>query len=147
MPLRKVCRRPETDYRLQQLHAINDSVSLDQPKTPGDASILNPQRNISPMEMMQKSSIAIVAAPTSAPLLQASVPAAPVLQASVPAAAPVLQASVPAAPPAIIPEFKVGSSHAVNPSNPAVLPSGYPVTTGTSTTVNPQPPVGAMHGN
>lgn len=30
VPLRKVCRRPETDYRLQQLHAANDSVSADQ---------------------------------------------------------------------------------------------------------------------
>lgn len=25
VPLRKICRRPETDYRLQQLHAMNDS--------------------------------------------------------------------------------------------------------------------------
>lgn len=27
VPLRKVCRRPETDYRLQQLHAANESAS------------------------------------------------------------------------------------------------------------------------
>ena len=27
VPLRKVCRRPETDYRLQQLHAVNDAAS------------------------------------------------------------------------------------------------------------------------
>ena len=24
MPLRKICRRPETDYRLQQLHAVHE---------------------------------------------------------------------------------------------------------------------------
>ncbi|KAF8024125.1 hypothetical protein BT93_F1354 [Corymbia citriodora subsp. variegata] len=37
VPLRKVCRRPETDYRLQQLHAT-DLASVDQPKTGGDSS-------------------------------------------------------------------------------------------------------------
>ncbi|CAI9286492.1 unnamed protein product [Lactuca saligna] len=26
--LRKICRRPETDYRLQQLHAVNESLSI-----------------------------------------------------------------------------------------------------------------------
>ncbi|CAN1335234.1 Protein SAWADEE HOMEODOMAIN HOMOLOG 2 [Linum perenne] len=30
VPLRKVCRRPETDYRLQQLHAAVDSASQEQ---------------------------------------------------------------------------------------------------------------------
>ncbi|XP_071723608.1 protein SAWADEE HOMEODOMAIN HOMOLOG 2-like [Rutidosis leptorrhynchoides] len=33
VPLRKVCRRPQTDYRLQQLNAANGSASVDQPKT------------------------------------------------------------------------------------------------------------------
>lgn len=32
MPLRKVCRRPETDYRLQQLHAVNESAAMNQQK-------------------------------------------------------------------------------------------------------------------
>lgn len=32
MPLRKVCRRPETDYRLQQLHAVNEAAHMDQHK-------------------------------------------------------------------------------------------------------------------
>ncbi|GMH14354.1 hypothetical protein Nepgr_016195 [Nepenthes gracilis] len=32
VPLRKVCRRPETDYRLQQLHAANESASADPQK-------------------------------------------------------------------------------------------------------------------
>ncbi|CAN0891323.1 Protein SAWADEE HOMEODOMAIN HOMOLOG 2 [Linum grandiflorum] len=30
VPLRKVCRRPETDYRLQQLHAAADSITQEQ---------------------------------------------------------------------------------------------------------------------
>ncbi|CAN6558212.1 unnamed protein product [Malus baccata var. baccata] len=29
VPLRKVCRRPETDYRLQQLHAVNEAISAE----------------------------------------------------------------------------------------------------------------------
>ncbi|XP_027354197.1 protein SAWADEE HOMEODOMAIN HOMOLOG 2-like [Abrus precatorius] len=33
VPLRKVCRRPETDYRLQQLHAVNEVVPVDQQKS------------------------------------------------------------------------------------------------------------------
>lgn len=32
MPLRKVCRRPETDHRLRLLHALNDSATAKQPK-------------------------------------------------------------------------------------------------------------------
>ena len=40
MPLRKICRRPETDYRLQQLHAIvNELTSVDQQKTGMDPSV------------------------------------------------------------------------------------------------------------
>ncbi|CAI0441001.1 unnamed protein product [Linum tenue] len=38
VPLRKVCRRPETDYRLQQLHAATESLSHDQQKAGGDQS-------------------------------------------------------------------------------------------------------------
>ncbi|XP_052178892.1 protein SAWADEE HOMEODOMAIN HOMOLOG 2 isoform X2 [Diospyros lotus] len=41
VPLRKVCRRPETDYRLQQLHAMNSSGSLSQHKTGADLQIGN----------------------------------------------------------------------------------------------------------
>ncbi|KAG4968278.1 hypothetical protein AAZX31_12G145800 [Glycine max] len=33
VPLRKICRRPETDYRLQQLHAVNEAAPMDQQKT------------------------------------------------------------------------------------------------------------------
>ncbi|KAI7728475.1 hypothetical protein M8C21_012614 [Ambrosia artemisiifolia] len=33
VPLRKICRRPETDYRLQQLHAVNESISANQNKS------------------------------------------------------------------------------------------------------------------
>ena len=56
MPLRKVCRRPETDYRLQQLHPSNDSGSVDQqkpePSPYGGGSILRAVPT--PPEMMQK---------------------------------------------------------------------------------------------
>ncbi|XP_023641868.1 protein SAWADEE HOMEODOMAIN HOMOLOG 2 isoform X1 [Capsella rubella] len=35
VPLRKICRRPETDYRLQQLHsAVNDLTNLNQHQIP-----------------------------------------------------------------------------------------------------------------
>lgn len=52
VPLRKVCRRPETDYRLQQLHATNDSVSADQ-KALTDPSTA-PRTFSLPAETMQK---------------------------------------------------------------------------------------------
>ncbi|GLT55673.1 hypothetical protein SLA2020_287740 [Shorea laevis] len=52
VPLRKVCRRPETDYRLQQLHAANDSTAADQQKTIADPSTA-PRTFSSPVEAMQ----------------------------------------------------------------------------------------------
>lgn len=39
VPLRKVCRRPETDYRLQQLHAVNDAAAVDQQKSGMDPNV------------------------------------------------------------------------------------------------------------
>ncbi|KAK9937950.1 hypothetical protein M0R45_014714 [Rubus argutus] len=51
VPLRKVCRRPETDYRLQQLHAVNDTTaaeqkSMDQFKVPvTSAEMIQKQQN------------------------------------------------------------------------------------------------------
>ncbi|CAH8391881.1 unnamed protein product [Eruca vesicaria subsp. sativa] len=44
VPLRKICRRPETDYRLQQLHsAVNDSANSNQlQKPPPDAAAMTP---------------------------------------------------------------------------------------------------------
>uniref|UniRef100_A0A803QD76 Homeobox domain-containing protein n=1 Tax=Cannabis sativa TaxID=3483 RepID=A0A803QD76_CANSA len=39
VPLRKVCRRPETDYRLQQLHAVNEAASAEQQK---NATLVTP---------------------------------------------------------------------------------------------------------
>uniref|UniRef100_A0A6N2N304 Homeobox domain-containing protein n=1 Tax=Salix viminalis TaxID=40686 RepID=A0A6N2N304_SALVM len=41
VPLRKICRRPETDYRLLQLHAANDSTATDQKETGVDPSTAN----------------------------------------------------------------------------------------------------------
>ncbi|XP_022717184.1 protein SAWADEE HOMEODOMAIN HOMOLOG 2-like [Durio zibethinus] len=49
VPLRKVCRRPETDYRLQQLHASSNLTSTDQQKTSTDPSTFP-----APTEAMQK---------------------------------------------------------------------------------------------
>ncbi|KAJ6754003.1 PROTEIN SAWADEE HOMEODOMAIN-like protein 2 [Salix purpurea] len=54
VPLRKICRRPETDYRLLQLHAANDSAATDQQKTRGDTSKVNtPRVAVSATETMQ----------------------------------------------------------------------------------------------
>ncbi|KDP36258.1 hypothetical protein JCGZ_09823 [Jatropha curcas] len=62
VPLRKVCRRPETDYRLQQLHAANDSATTDQQKTNTDPSTAFFQRvTLSPAETMQRQRNADVA--------------------------------------------------------------------------------------
>lgn len=68
VPLRKVCRRPETDYRLQQLHAVNEAASIDQPKTSMDLLAVNAPRLITPAEAVQKQrypDAAVVAAPAS----------------------------------------------------------------------------------
>lgn len=67
MPLRKVCRRPETDYRLQQLHAVNDALSINQQKTSTNPSAVTASRAITPVKTIQKqhSSNAAVVAPVS----------------------------------------------------------------------------------
>ncbi|GAV64025.1 hypothetical protein CFOL_v3_07543 [Cephalotus follicularis] len=54
VPLRKVCRRPETDYRLQQLHAGNDLTSSEQQKSFVDPSAAGPQRTNITADMIQK---------------------------------------------------------------------------------------------
>lgn len=56
VPLRKVCRRPETDYRLQQLHAVNDAAtaSAEQLKSSMDSFTISGLRPITPAETMQK---------------------------------------------------------------------------------------------
>ncbi|XP_044479222.1 protein SAWADEE HOMEODOMAIN HOMOLOG 2-like [Mangifera indica] len=69
VPLRKVCRRPETDYRLQQLHAMNDSGSADQQKSCVNLSTASAPRVVSSSaEIVQKqgeANIAPVATPVS----------------------------------------------------------------------------------
>lgn len=61
VPLRKVCRRPETDYRLQQLHASNESGAADQqklkPSDGGNLARIAP----TPPEAMQKLHVGEVA--------------------------------------------------------------------------------------
>ncbi|XP_038685207.1 protein SAWADEE HOMEODOMAIN HOMOLOG 2-like isoform X2 [Tripterygium wilfordii] len=59
VPLRKICRRPETDYRLQQLHAMNNSATADLLKGGMDPSIASAPRFIgSSTEMFPKPYIA-----------------------------------------------------------------------------------------
>lgn len=69
MPLRKVCRRPETDYRLQQLHAVNEAASAEQQKSNMDPFTFSGLRAaITPTETMQKQQI-VEAAPVVPVLL------------------------------------------------------------------------------
>lgn len=76
MPLRKVCRRPETDYRLQQLHAMNDATPVDQQKTSMDLTPVHAIRVTSAAETVPKqqpsANVAIVP-----PISQANVSLAP----------------------------------------------------------------------
>ncbi|KAG2681806.1 hypothetical protein I3760_11G160700 [Carya illinoinensis] len=68
VPLRKVCRRPETDYRLHQLHAVNDAAaSIEQQKNSMDPSAVTVPRSSTPAETMQKQRYvdAAVVAPVS----------------------------------------------------------------------------------
>ena len=69
VPLRKVCRRPETDYRLQQLHAVNEAASAEQQKSSTDAFAVAGLRSSIPAETIQKQHNidAAVAAPSPAP--------------------------------------------------------------------------------
>ncbi|XP_074365658.1 uncharacterized protein LOC141706739 isoform X2 [Apium graveolens] len=53
VPLRKVCRRPETDYRLQQLYASNEPASTNQSKA-GAIPTNNTLRVYPPVEPKQK---------------------------------------------------------------------------------------------
>lgn len=55
VPLRKICRRPETDYRLHQLHAVNDAAPTDQQKIALDhPANVHGARVTNPSEMVQK---------------------------------------------------------------------------------------------
>lgn len=64
VPLRKVCRRPETDYRLQQLHAEQQKNNL-------ETFTISAARKVAPVETVQKPHNADIA--TTAPILQANV--------------------------------------------------------------------------
>uniref|UniRef100_A0A7C8YSE0 Homeobox domain-containing protein n=1 Tax=Opuntia streptacantha TaxID=393608 RepID=A0A7C8YSE0_OPUST len=87
VPLRKVCRRPETDYRLQQLHAANESasaspsVSLD----PQKPAAVDPSSSITLRVIKSNPSSAAVVAPV--PSISAAGPPASA-SASVTASAP-----------------------------------------------------------
>lgn len=65
VPLRKVCRRPETDYRLQQLHAVTDSGSVNQEKKTAGPHTANSLRVYPPTETAQKQQKVEVVTPAS----------------------------------------------------------------------------------
>ncbi|XP_030550136.1 protein SAWADEE HOMEODOMAIN HOMOLOG 2 isoform X2 [Rhodamnia argentea] len=100
VPLRKVCRRPETDYRLQQLHAT-DSASADQPKTGIDSSTGLTPRTVSSAEMPQKQQVTCASPMT--PVSCESVPsvtgAANVERKATPEAGSIIQTGSPNIPP------------------------------------------------
>uniref|UniRef100_A0A5B7AEQ1 Homeobox domain-containing protein n=1 Tax=Davidia involucrata TaxID=16924 RepID=A0A5B7AEQ1_DAVIN len=54
VPLRKVCRRPETDFRLQQLQAVNESASVNRQKSGAEPYTGSTLRVYPPTETMQK---------------------------------------------------------------------------------------------
>eukprot|EP00268_Persea_americana_P031617 TRINITY_DN3082_c0_g1_i1.p1 TRINITY_DN3082_c0_g1~~TRINITY_DN3082_c0_g1_i1.p1 ORF type:complete len:345 (+),score=74.24 TRINITY_DN3082_c0_g1_i1:253-1287(+) len=62
VPLRKICRRPETDYRLQQLQTLKDHTSLSQVNVMKEPSSAGPSRDINAAtqkteELVTKSSV------------------------------------------------------------------------------------------
>ncbi|XP_028755542.1 protein SAWADEE HOMEODOMAIN HOMOLOG 2 isoform X2 [Neltuma alba] len=75
VPLRKVCRRPETDYRLQQLHAMNEAAPVDQQKTSMDLMPAYAVRVTSSAETVPKQQSANIA--IAPQVLQATVTLAP----------------------------------------------------------------------
>ncbi|KAL5565326.1 hypothetical protein UlMin_028490 [Ulmus minor] len=114
VPLRKVCRRPETDYRLQQLHAMNEAVSEQQKINvePFTASA----RTSTPTETIHK--------------LQHKSDAASLSM--------VLQASTPFGTQALIPESrKAETSNVINVGNSNIPPVGAAITSSGSSVTNP----------
>ncbi|XVE50167.1 hypothetical protein DITRI_Ditri01bG0140300 [Diplodiscus trichospermus] len=99
VPLRKVCRRPETDYRLQQLHASNNSTVSDQPKTSTDLSTASTPKVTSSTETKQQN-------PDPSKT------------------APVLHASVPVSAPTSNPELKNAGAMTTNITNPVTANPG-----------------------
>ncbi|PNX80545.1 SAWADEE HOMEODOMAIN 2-like protein [Trifolium pratense] len=74
VPLRKVCRRPETDYRLHQLHAVNDAAPADQQKISLDhPTNVHGIRVISSSETVQKQQQQIANIHIVTPVLQTNV--------------------------------------------------------------------------
>ncbi|GFZ07532.1 similar to DNA-BINDING TRANSCRIPTION FACTOR 2 [Actinidia rufa] len=61
VPLRKVCRRPETDYRLQQLHTKNEPGCVD----PHNGNTLRVYPPAEPMQKQQRSQAAAAVPPAS----------------------------------------------------------------------------------
>lgn len=73
VPLRKVCRRPESDHRLQQLHAVNEAASIDQQKTSLDPSGVSGLRVATPAETLQQQRYVDAMVVSTGPALHANV--------------------------------------------------------------------------
>lgn len=74
VPLRKICRRPETDYRLQQLHAVNEATPMDQQRTGMDPAAANVNAMRATTETVPKELVSANIHMETTPVLQTNVP-------------------------------------------------------------------------
>ncbi|XP_057457819.1 protein SAWADEE HOMEODOMAIN HOMOLOG 2-like [Lotus japonicus] len=122
VPLRKVCRRPETDYRLQQLHAVSDSAHVDQQKSGMDAANVYTIRVTSSSETVPKQQVTnIHQLPT-----------------------PVLQPNVSLAPQSMNVDPKKAETTDVQPGNSTIVPGSVPFPSIVTTTSAPEVPTQNM---
>ncbi|KAK7317729.1 hypothetical protein RJT34_02198 [Clitoria ternatea] len=118
VPLRKVCRRPETDYRLQQLHAVNEVAPVDQHKSGMDPANVHAIKVTT--ETVPKQLIAANIHMTTAPVLQTSVHVAPQPQSM------------------NLDQKKAETTTDVQAGNPSITPASAPFTSIISTTSVPE---------
>ncbi|KAM7250614.1 hypothetical protein ACFE04_022497 [Oxalis oulophora] len=158
VPLRKVCRRPQTDYRLQQLHAMaKASASVNQPKsnvaTPVSATPRPSNSNPAILKLPNSAvpfphtRVATATTPTPTPTTVSSTPntlkinTVPMVPKASNSVMPVVPTPVPHANIAIAPTGTIPSTPAmvrISPAptkpNPAVPVPPTNIATGTTTT-------------
>lgn len=122
VPLRKICRRPETDYRLQQLHAVNEAAvaSVEQQKSSMDAFTVGGVRPTAPSETVPKQQNIEAPPHPAPPVIQIMHPNVPV-----PSQAPVLEPK------------KAETGTVINLGNSNVPLAAATITNSTVTTVVP----------
>ncbi|KAL6975443.1 Protein SAWADEE HOMEODOMAIN-like 2 [Sarracenia purpurea var. burkii] len=148
VPLRKICRRPETDYRLQQLHAATECGSVNKQKTGADphtAKTLPVFPPTEPLQKQQKAEELADASPMVPPTTPGNVPVtveAKVLQPKTNETSPGGDVAVSMVPPPILQpktdDTSPGGDVAVlmvPPPNTAVT-SGGAIASTTSTSTN-----------